>query len=319
MPSEPQTSVCAPVPADSRRAFAPGRAVTTPGVSSQWLADLLTLTKARINGFVVGTALVGFALQSPVLPNWQRVIWMLLGTGLCAAAASVANQLYELEFDKNMVRTRNRPLPSGRMNRRPALVLAVLLLGTGAFCLGHFVNGLALALAALTFAVYAFAYTPLKRHSSVCIPVGAVSGALPLLIGWAASGAPFDSWTSVACAVLFLWQFPHVLAIAWRWRTDYARAGYHILPAGDASGRRIAAWCLPARAVTVLVSFIPLLLRPAGAGYWLSGLAVSALLLTAAIRFFIRRTETTARTLFVASLIYLPGIYLLMLLGRAQT
>jgi len=282
------------------------------------LTDLLVLTKARVNCFVVGTAFVGFALQARIFPNWRLLLPTLIGTGLIAGAAAAANQTSEQKFDQDMVRTRNRPLAAGRIRRKTAVALVVVLLGAGCFCLGSFVNLRAMFLAGLTFIIYAFVYTPLKRRTPACILVGAVAGALPVLIGWAASGAAFDLWAAIAFAILFLWQIPHFLAIAWRCRMDYLRAGYRVLPCRDDKGHRTAGWSLIGAVATVAVSFIPLILRRVADWYLFGELALGIAILFSATRFLASRTETAARTLFITTLVYLPCLYLLMLLCNTQ-
>ncbi|MBU6408916.1 MAG: heme o synthase [Verrucomicrobia bacterium] len=283
------------------------------------LSDLLALTKARVNFFVVGTAFVGFALHARILANWWVLLPTLIGTGLIAGAAATANQMREEKFDRQMVRTRNRPLATGRIRRGTALALAAVFLGVGCFSLGVFVNLRAMSLAGLTFIIYAFAYTPLKRQTPACILVGAIAGALPVLVGWAASGATFDLWAAVAFAVLFLWQIPHFLAIAWRCRTDYLRAGYRVLPCRDDKGRRTAGWALAGAVTTVAVTFIPLILRRVTDWYLFGELALGIVLLFAVTRFLVKRTDAAAQTLFITTLVYLPCVYLLMLLCNTQT
>lgn len=300
----------------------PGLAPTGSEVAHRNLAnrlsDLLTLTKARVNFFVAGTAFVGFALHARILSNWRLLLPTLIGTGLVAGAAATANQIREEKFDRQMVRTRNRPLAAGRIRRGTALALAAAFLGAGCFCLGSFVNLRAMGLAGLAFVIYAFAYTPMKRQTPVCILVGAVAGALPVLIGWAASGAAFDLWAAIAFAVLFLWQIPHFLAIAWRWRMDYLRAGYRVLPCGDDRGCRTAGWALTGAVATVVVSFIPLILRRVADWYLFGGLILGFVIFFSAARFLVRRTEATARTLFITTLVYLPCLYFLMLLCKTR-
>ncbi len=282
------------------------------------LTDLLNLSKARVNLLVVGTVFVGFALSGQILSNWQILLSTLVGTGLVAGAAAVANQILEVQFDRRMIRTRNRPLAAGRIRRKTAFVLSAALLAVGCLGLGGVVNMRVAGLAALTFAVYVFAYTPLKRKTPVCILVGAVAGALPLLIGWVASGATLDLWIAVAFAILFLWQIPHFLAIAWRWKSDYLRAGYRVLPCGDTNGIRTAGWAFAGVLAMVTVTILPLLLlRPAN---WLlvGELLLGVGMIIFAARFLSRRTAASARILFIATLVYLPCTYFLMLLFKAR-
>jgi protoheme IX farnesyltransferase len=282
------------------------------------LWDLLVLTKARVNVLVVGTTFVGFALHARILPNWSLLLQTLAGTGLVAGSAAVANQALEQSFDRNMARTRNRPLAAGRLRWNSVVLLSGTLLGAGCLWLGAGVNLRAMSLAGLTFLIYTFAYTPLKRYTPACMLVGAVAGALPVLIGWAATDADFGLWTFVAFAVLFLWQIPHFLAIAWWRRADYSVAGFHVLPRGDDRGYRTAGSAVAFAVAMVVTSLVPVLLHRATARYLPVGLALGIAIITSSIRFLVRRNEANARSLFVASLFYLPVLYLLMLFCSKQ-
>lgn len=194
-----------------------------------------------------------------------------------------------------------------------------LLCGTGCLWLAAGVNVRAMVFAALAFLVYVSFYTPMKRLTPVCTLVGAVSGALPLLIGWAATGAKFGLWASVAFAVLFLWQMPHFLAIAWWRREDYLSAGYRVLSPRDHRGHRTAGWALASTLAVVAVSLVPAFANQVTTWYWPGALAVGVLFSILSIRFLVRRDGTAARSLFLASLYYLPAVYALMLLCRARS
>ena len=289
-------------------------AVDCPNGNSNWFADVLVLTKARVNILVVATTFVGFALNTSIQSNWLLLLQTMLGTSLVAGGAAAANQTLEWRFDRNMVRTRSRPLAAGRFSSRAGIWVSMVFLTAGCLWLGAAVNVEAMSLALLTFLIYTFAYTPLKRFTSACILVGAVAGALPVLIGWAATGADFGLWTTVAFAILFLWQIPHFLAIAWWCRSDYLNAGFHVLPFDDQRGAWTAGLAFVFAVATVAVSFVPVWLHRATGWYWMSGLVFGILFLSASIRFLTIRGEATARALFFVSLAYLPGLYLLMLL-----
>ena len=281
-----------------------------------WFADILVLTKLRVNLLVVGTAFVGFALNADIVFNWYLLINTLIGTGLVAGSAAAANQAMEMKFDRDMVRTQNRPLAAGRLGRRTGIIVCVTLLLAGCFWLGVAVNLRAMSLALLTFLMYAFAYTPMKRHSPACLFIGAIPGALPILIGWAATGAAFGLWTIVAFGILFLWQIPHFLAIAWWQKTDYARAGFQVLRCDDHLGFRTASRALVYAAAMVGLSFTPFLAHRVNGWYMSGGLVLGIIIIFASIRFLATRTDATARSLFITSLFYLPGLYLLMLLCK---
>lgn len=281
----------------------------------RWLLDLATLTKLRVNVLVVGTAFVGFALNARIRLNWFLLFWTLIGTGLIAAAAAATNQIMEEKFDRNMERTKNRPLPTGRFGRMTAALLAAIMFGAGCLSLNFFVNLRATVFAAVTFAVYAFAYTPLKRRTVVCVLVGAIAGALPVLVGWAASGAKWNTWTTVATVTLFLWQIPHFLAIAWWRKSDYSRAGFRILPLNDQEGLRTAGWALAFAFAMIAVSISPAIAYHVKPWYVTGELALGAAMIACSTLFLLDRNAITARRLFIMSLAYLPGMYSLMLLN----
>ena len=291
---------------------------TTVRRTPHWLADLLVLTKARVNLLVVSTTYVGFALHAPPAQHGLLLFYMLFGTGLVAAAAAVANQIRERAFDRQMIRTRQRPLAAGRIRTTTAGVLGTTLLAAGCAWFGWFVNLRALALAGLAFLIYAFAYTPLKRITPACTLIGALAGALPVLTGWAATGAAFGLWAFTAFAVLFLWQIPHFLAIAWWHRTDYQRAGFHVLHPNDRDGFRTARRALIFTMILLGVSFVPVILRQVSAGYGPVALALGIGFSVFAIQFLVWRNEAAARSLFLASLFYLPTLFVLMLLGNGR-
>ena len=297
----------------------PDWGVTESTGVAHWMSDLMVLTKARANVAVVATTFVGFALHADVLPNWLLLFHTLAGTSLLAGSAAVANQAKEQQFDRKMVRTRNRPIAAGRLRPRTGMWLSGLLCGTGCLWLAAGVNVRAMVFAALAFLVYVSLYTPMKRLTPACTLVGATSGALPLLIGWAATGAKFGLWASVAFAVLFLWQIPHLLAIAWWRREDYLGAGYRVLCPRDHHGHRTAGWALASTLAVLAVSLVPAFANQVTAWYWPSALAAGIMFSTFAIRFLLRRNVTAARSLFLASLYYLPTVYALMLLCRVRT
>ena len=283
---------------------------------ARWLSDLMVVTKARANVAVVATAFVAFALHADVLSNWLLLLHTLVGTGLLAAGAAMANQAIEEQFDQIMPRTRHRPIAAGRLRRRTAMGLSGGLFATGCVWLGAGVNGRAMFFGLLAFLIYVFVYTPLKRRTPACTFVGAVSGALPLLIGWAATGAEFGLWASVAFAVLYLWQMPHFLAIVWWRRTEYLRAGYRVLHHDDAQGFRTAGWAFVFAVAVFAVSLVPTLANRVTHSYWLGAVAIGLMFSASSLQFLRRRTEAAARSLFLASLYYLPLLYLLMLLYR---
>ncbi|HSD65378.1 MAG TPA: heme o synthase, partial [Vicinamibacteria bacterium] len=200
-------------------------------------ADWLALTKPRITAMVVFTALVGFVTASPGPVPALLLLAALAGTGLVAAGASVLNQVMERDTDALMQRTRARPLPAGRVGVGQARAYGGLLTVSGLATLVWLSGPLAAAVAFVTWATYLFAYTPLKRRTPLATLVGAVPGALPPVIGWAAARGRLEPGAFILFAILFLWQIPHFLAIAWLYRDDYARGGFPMLPVVDREGR----------------------------------------------------------------------------------
>jgi protoheme IX farnesyltransferase len=292
---------------------------TAPAVAvrSATIGDYAELTKPRITTMVMFTALVGFVLASP--PGSVRVAGLvsaLVGVGLVAAGASALNMLLERHTDARMLRTRQRPLPAGRLRPVEAAGFGVLLTGAGLAHLTLFSGPLSAWVAFATWASYVFLYTPLKTRTSLATIVGAVPGALPPVIGWAAARGTLDPGAWVLFAILFLWQIPHFLAIAWLYREDYARGGLPMLPVVDPDGRLTGRQAVAHSLALLIVSLAPGASGMAG-GWALAGAAVCGLLLTAvAVRLAVRRTLPAARELFLASLVYLPAVSLLLVLDR---
>ena len=280
------------------------------------LSDLLVVTKARANVAVVATTLVGFALNAEVLPNMLLLLSTLGGTALVAGAAAMANQAREHSFDRTMARTRYRPIAAGRIRRRTAEWISGGMAALGCLWLALAVNTVAMFLAALSFVIYVFVYTGLKRHTPLCTLVGAISGALPLLVGWAASGVQLTIFSSVAFIVLFLWQIPHFLAFAWWRRADYLGAGYKVLPRGDLCGFKTAACALIFTIAVFAISLIPAFANLVHGWYWAGALTLGGAFCFYSIRFLMNRTEGAARSLFVASLYYLPALFAIMLIFK---
>lgn len=279
------------------------------------LGDWIELTKPRLSTLVLATTLVGYLVAAPPVPSWGTLALTLLGTALVVAGANALNQVYEREVDALMARTRNRPLPSGRLWARPAGAFGLALGTTGLTVLLTAVNPLAASIAAIGFLSYAFVYTPLKRLTHYCTLVGAIPGAVPPMIGWAAARGRLDVAAATLFAILFLWQMPHFLAIARLYRDDYRNAGMVMLGL-DESGES---------AYRVMIGFCVALI-PAAAALWWNGaagwlyLAGSVLLglgfLAAAIKARRLRTRAADRNAFFFSLIYLSVLLALMLADR---
>jgi protoheme IX farnesyltransferase len=281
------------------------------------VSDLLALTKARLSFLVVVTTFVGFCMASGASLDWVRLFHAVLGTTLSAAAAAVLNQLIESNVDRLMERTRYRPLPAGRMRPGTALAIGLGLAVVGVGYLALTTNGLSAALAALTVAIYLFLYTPLKRKTSLCTLAGAVSGAIPPVIGWTAARPSPDVGAWVLFGVLFTWQMPHFLAIAWMYRDEYAQAGFVMLKREDRSGDATALESLLFTLALCAITIVPFT-TGMNSGIYLGGaLALDALLLGFAAHFLMQRDRQTARRLFFASILYLPLLLGLMVFTRA--
>jgi heme o synthase len=297
---------------------APGAWAATVDAARDRLAALLELTKPRITALVVVTALVGFALGSRDGIDWGRLVHTLLGTALVAGGASALNQIVERHADARMRRTRQRPLPSARLDSREALVFAVDTSALGLVWLTLGASRSASLVAALTLAAYVFAYTPLKRRTAWCTVAGAVPGALPPVIGWVAARGELGPGALALFALLFAWQLPHFYAIAWLYREDYVRAGFRMLSAGDASGRRTAAHLAATSALLLGASLIAPAAGLTGPLYTATALLLGLVFVALALGFVRRRDERQARRVFLYSVLYLPLVLLILVLDRSQ-
>jgi protoheme IX farnesyltransferase len=240
----------------------------------------------------------------------------VVGTFLVASGAAAFNQVLERDVDARMRRTMARPLPGGRVSARDAALFATALSIAGILELGFGANWLAATVALITLASYALVYTPLKRVTSLATIIGAVPGALPPVIGWAASRGSVGLEAWVLFAIVFVWQMPHVLAVSWLYREDYARGGIRVLPVEDPNGRSTAFQMVNYAAALVPVSLMPTVVGIAGRTYLAGAIILSIALLAMTIRFARNRTPESARRLFAASLVYLPVLWVLMLADR---
>jgi heme o synthase len=241
----------------------------------------------------------------------------LLGTALVAGGTNALNQVAERDLDALMRRTQARPLPAGRLTPGQATVFAWLIALAGLAELGTFVNRPTVLLAAATLFSYVFVYTPLKRHTTLATLVGAVPGALPIVGGWAAAGAPLDVRAGTLFGLMFLWQIPHFLALAWIYREDYERAGMKMLSVGDTDGAATFRQAMVNAAALLPVGLVPFVLGMAGAVYFAGALVLSAGLFALAVIAARAPSPVSARRLFLATLVYLPAILSLMAANRA--
>jgi protoheme IX farnesyltransferase len=273
------------------------------------LRDLLALAKTGITAMVALSAAAGMLLAADDGPT-QPALWFhtLVGTALVAAAASALNQVIERDIDGLMRRTAQRPLPAGRLPADAALVFAVLLGGGGLLELALGANLLAAALAAATLVAYVAVYTPLKRVHSLSTVVGAVPGAVPPMIGWAAVTGTLGPGAWALFALLFFWQMPHFLAIAWLYRSDYARGGFPMLSVDDRDGLRTSRQALLYCAALVPVSLLPAALGLAGAVYFFGALVAGGWFLASSAAFALDRSAGAAKRLMLVSVFYLPAV-----------
>lgn len=278
-------------------------------------ADYLELTKPKIGVMVLITVAVAAFVADWGPPGGWLLLHTLLGTALVAASASALNQWLERDTDALMARTADRPLPAGRLNGTQVLTFGFACIVLGVAYLALCVSWLTAALGLLTWAMYVVVYTPLKRRTPANTAVGAVAGALPVLMGWTAVGAPLDLRAWSMFLIVFLWQFPHFMAIAWIYRRDYDGAGLKMLSTVDPSGLRAGVQAILAALVLVPVSLVPCLSQPAAGFLLVWALALGLAQLACAVMFFWQINESSARWLLFASLLYLPAMMGLLALG----
>ena len=280
-------------------------------------SDFAALAKPRLNLLVVVSALAGYVMAGGDLSNAVVVVCTVVGTGLVAGGASAFNQVIERVPDGLMRRTRLRPVPDGRLQPVESLVFATAIALAGLTLLGAAVNPLSAVVALTTLLTYALIYTPLKRRSSFATVIGAIPGALPPVIGWAAARGELSQGAWVLFAIVFLWQLPHFLAIAWIYRDDYARAGFAMLPVIEPDGRSTSRQAVFYCAALLPVSLAPTLLGLANTAYFVAALGLGLLFFGLTLRFAQTRTIPDARRLFFGSIIYLTLLWILMIAGRA--
>lgn len=281
----------------------------------------IELTKPRITWLILMSTGIGYVFGMSAAPgfsfSWWTLFHTLLGTALIASGTAALNQWYESEADAQMHRTRQRPIPSGRIERMPALIFALALSAIGFAELAWLVNPLTGFLGLFTLATYIFIYTPMKKESPHSTSWGAIPGAMPPVIGFAASAGTLNWAAAALFAILFVWQFPHFYAIAWMYREDYGRAGIRMLPVvepnGESTARRILVFLL----LLIPVSLIPTFLGMTGALYLAGAVALGIYFLHAGVQVMRDRSLLRARAVLLASVLYLPALYGLMLLDRA--
>ncbi|HLW76233.1 MAG TPA: heme o synthase [Bryobacteraceae bacterium] len=285
------------------------------------LASYVELTKPRITGFILMSTAIGFlcGVRPNALPPagmWMLLFHALIGTGLMASGTAALNQWYERAADARMRRTKSRPIPSGRVSAASGLVFGVALSMAGFVELWLGANLLSGLLGAFTVVTYLGVYTPLKSRSPISTTVGAIPGAMPPLIGFAAAAGTLTADAWILYAILFLWQFPHFYAIAWMYREDYARGGIRMLPVvepdGESTARRMVAFAL----LLIPVSLLPRLTGMAGTFYLTGAVLLGVTFTYAALRVWFDRSVQRARNVLLASVVYLPVLYGLLAIDR---
>jgi protoheme IX farnesyltransferase len=280
------------------------------------MRDYLELTKPRITLLILICTAVGYRFGCGASFHWTILVEVLLGTALLASGTSALNQWYEVESDAKMGRTRGRPLPAGRIKLTHGLAFGLLLSIAGFADLWYGTNLLAAGLGLFTLLSYLLLYTPLKQRSSACTTVGAIPGAMPPLIGYAAAGHGLDANALALFLILFVWQFPHFDAIAWMYREDYGRGGIRMLPViepdGESTARRIVFFSL----LLIPISVVPRLLGMTGTVYAAAAIAAGLGVLYFGARLRRKRTSPRARALLLVTVFYLPVVLCVMVLDR---
>jgi protoheme IX farnesyltransferase len=268
--------------------------------------DYAELVKARLTLLVLLTTAVGYYMGARPPTDYIGLFHVVFGTASAAAGAAALNQWWERKADALMARTKTRPVPGGRMRPTEALIVGGVLSLIGVVYLAVACNWLSAFLTAFTVLIYIFAYTPLKRISNFNTLVGAVPGALPPLIGWAAARGTLDAGGWSLFAILFFWQLPHFFAIAWMYRDDYARAGFEMISNDDRGGERSASQSVFFSILLLVIAGIPAFIAMTSQVYVLIELALGGAFVAVAMQFLRRRTPAAARLLFISSIIYLP-------------
>jgi protoheme IX farnesyltransferase len=284
--------------------------------SASIVGDYIALTKPRLNFLVVATSAAGYYLGAARTIDAAAMAQAVAGTALVAGGAAVLNQLYERDTDALMRRTRLRPLPAGRVTPADARNFGFALSAAGLALLALRANWLAAALALATIIVYLAVYTPMKRRTPMATLVGAIPGALPALIGWTASHGGVALGGAALFAIVFLWQIPHFMAIAWLYRDDYGKAGFPMLAVIDPEGRRAGRQALWYAAALVPVSVLPSYAGIAGPVYLGSAIVLGIALFVLSARFAVQRSEPSARALFFGSIAYLPLLWIVLIADK---
>jgi protoheme IX farnesyltransferase len=280
--------------------------------------DYIQLTKPRITWLILMSTGVGFFFGADRGWTWLVLLHTMLGTGLIASGTAALNQWWEREADARMPRTQKRPLPLRRISIQGALWFGIALSVAGFIELWLGANLLTAVLGAFTLATYLFVYTPLKQVTPHSTTIGAIPGAMPPVMGYAAAHGALTAEAWALFAILFLWQFPHFYSIAWMYRDDYAKGGIKMLPVVDETGERTARQIFVYALLLVPVSFLPTYLGMSGNLYLLGAALLSLTYLYYGVRISSERTRVAARKILLTSIVYLPLLYALMMVDRPR-
>jgi protoheme IX farnesyltransferase len=281
------------------------------------VGDFFELVKARLTLLVLLTTAVGYYLGTQSRLDTVALFHVVFGTAAAAAGAAALNQWWEHQLDALMHRTRDRPVPAGRMRPLEAFSLGAALSIFGVVYLAFTCNALSAVLAAITIAIYILAYTPLKRTSTGNTAVGAIPGAIPPMIGWAAARGTLDGGAWSLFVIMVLWQLPHFFAIAWMYREDYLRAGFQMISSDDRTGERSASQSVFFCILLLIVGALPAFLDVVKMVYVPFEIALGAMFVAVAMRFLRVRNFAAARWLFIASIIYLPLLLATLVLTKS--
>lgn len=279
-------------------------------------AAYFELTKPRITFLIVLTAAAGYFLGATVSVGYASFIHAMVGIALLSSGIAALNQFMERELDGLMRRTAGRPLPSGKLSPVQAFVFGALLTLAAEAYLAVFVNLLTAGLGVFVIAGYLLMYTPLKTRTSLSTVIGAFPGAMPPLMGWTAAAGEVGMGAWILFAILFLWQFPHFLAIAWLYREDYGRAGVLMLPVVEPDGRLTAQQIVLFTLLLIPVSLFPTLIGMSGKVYFYSAIVLGALFLVSSVMAAVTRSNRQARMLLLASVLYLPLLFAVMVINQ---
>lgn len=282
------------------------------------MPTLGALAKVRLNALVLVTTGVGFIVSTPSTPNWTLLAWTMAGTGASAASASMFNQLIESRRDAMMIRTEQRPLPQKHISRPLVFLLSVALAYVGWAILIWKAGWIPATLATGNIALYALIYTPLKPITSMNTIIGAICGAIPPLVGWTAATSSFSPGGWVIAGLLFVWQLPHFMALAWMYREDYARGGFKMLPAVDPSGQVTAQTMVLTSLILVPLGLLVTVYGVAGWWFAVVSIILGCWMIFESFRFLQLRSDAAARRVFFASITYLPLLLLAIVIDRGS-